>query len=121
MKKQKQRLVYSTQTGRLCPQCQQATSECLCQSQKNTILNSDSDGIVRIQRESKGRKGKGVTLVKGLKLTPEDMTKLAKKLKQICGTGGSVKQGIIEIQGDKREELKNALEKEGHKVKLSGG
>lgn len=121
MKKQKQRLVYSTDTGRLCPDCQQAIEQCQCQALKNQTLNENSDGIVRIQRESKGRKGKGVTLVTGLVMTQEDMAKLAKKLKQICGTGGAVKQGVIEIQGDKRQELKVELEKQGYKVKLAGG
>lgn len=121
MKKQKQRLVYSTDSGRLCPDCSESIDQCQCKSPANTPLNSDGDGIVRIQRETKGRKGKGVTLVKGLQITPDEMNKLAKKLKQVCGTGGAVKQGTIEIQGDKREDIKKALEQLGFNVKLAGG
>jgi len=80
-----------------------------------------SDGIVRIQRESKGRKGKGVTLITGVSLPPEELKKLAKTLKQKCGSGGTVKDGVIEIQGDHREILLAELQKQGWKVKLAGG
>lgn len=121
MKKQKQRLVYSTDTGRLCPDCNQSINECTCKTMQNKTLNAESDGIVRIARETKGRKGKGVTLVTGLVMTQDEMSKLAKKLKQVCGTGGAVKQGVIEIQGDKRDAIKTVLEKQGYTVKLAGG
>ena len=113
------RLVYSTDQGKLCPECNQAANSCMCSQQKaSTILG---DGIVRIQRETKGRKGKGVCLISGLPLNANDLKKLAKELKQHCGTGGAIKDGIIEIQGDQRESLKNLLENKGYKVKLSGG
>lgn len=113
------RLVFSTDQGKLCPGCKQAIKDCVCKQQKaNTILG---DGIVRIQRETKGRKGKGVSLISGLPLTGNELKKLAKELKQRCSTGGAIKEGIIEIQGDQRELLKNLLENKGYKVKLSGG
>lgn len=79
------------------------------------------DGVVRIRREISGRKGKGVTTITGVPLASGELKTLAKKLKQRCGTGGAVKEGVIEIQGDHREMLKAALEAEGYTVKLSGG
>lgn len=79
------------------------------------------DGIVRIHRETKGRKGKGVTLIKGISLGDKELKALAKQMKQQCGTGGAVKEGVIEIQGDQREVLKAFLEKRQYTVKLAGG
>lgn len=106
----KSTLVYSTDKGRIKPE------------EDNSAKTAPaSDGIVRIQRETKGRKGKGVTLVTGLPLEEKDLKTLAKKLKQVCGSGGSVKNYIIEIQGDHREVIKAHLEKLGHTVKLAGG
>lgn len=112
------RVVFSTDQGKLCPDCQQAIKNCCCQQQKEAQILGD--GIVRIRRETKGRKGKGVTLITGLALTMEELKTLAKELKQQCSTGGAVKDGIIEIQGDQRNQLKIALEKKGYAVKLSG-
>ena len=82
---------------------------------------SNSDGIIRIHRETKGRKGKGVSLIKGLNLNEDDLKHLAKKLKQKLGVGGSVKSGIIEIQTDDRAKLKVMLEAEGFNSKVAGG
>ncbi|MGK0440931.1 MAG: translation initiation factor 1 [Pseudohongiellaceae bacterium] len=113
------RVVFSTDKGKICPDCQHAIDGCQCQNQKNNTPLGD--GIIRIQRETKGRKGKGVTLISGLPLTANELKKLAKELKQKCSTGGAIKGGIIEIQGDQRNTLKTLLEKEGYKVKLSGG
>lgn len=79
------------------------------------------DGVVRIHRETKGRGGKGVSIITGLTLSEVQLNDLAKKLKQHCGTGGTVKNGTIEIQGDQREKIKQWLEKLGHSVKLAGG
>lgn len=79
------------------------------------------DGIVRIQRQTSGRKGKGVCLITGLDLDDAELTKLAAELKKKCGCGGAAKEGVIEIQGDKRDELKALLEAKGFKVKLAGG
>ena len=101
------RLVYSTDGGRI--------------SQPDAPQSVETDGIVRIRRETKGRNGKGVTTVSGLDLDEAEIKILAKQLKQKCSTGGTVKEGIIEIQGDHREKLKVELEKLGHNVKLAGG
>lgn len=102
------RLVYSTDQGRV-------------KEEKEAASAPEGDGIVRIMRETKGRKGKGVTLVTGLQMEAAELKKLAKRLKQLCGTGGSVKDFVIEIQGDQREVIKAELEKQGHTVKLAGG
>jgi translation initiation factor 1 len=111
------RLVYSTETGRTCPECEQAIDECIC----STEQTPEGDGIVRVSLDTKGRKGKGVTLVKGLLLKNNDLKGLAKELKKKCGVGGAVKDGDIEIQGDHRELLMKLLTDKGYKVKRSGG
>ncbi|MDP5030256.1 MAG: stress response translation initiation inhibitor YciH [Paraglaciecola sp.] len=102
------RVVYSTDVGRIQPKAEPK-------------LVAKSDGIVRIRRETKGRKGKGVTTVSGIALAEPELKTLATKLKKLCGTGGALKDGIIEIQGDNRDKLKVELEKLGHVVKLAGG
>jgi translation initiation factor 1 len=81
----------------------------------------EGDGVVRIQRETKGRKGKGVTLIMGVLLTPAELKKLAKELKQKCGVGGAVKDGIIEIQGDVRHQMFDEMKQRGFVVKKAGG
>ena len=113
------RVVFSTEVGKVCPECQQAVKQCRCQQLKDSTPLGD--GIVRIQRETKGRKGKGVTLISGLPLNASELKTLAKELKQRCSTGGAIKAGIIEIQGDHRELLKKLLEDKNYAVKLSGG
>jgi len=112
------RPVYSTETGKLCPGCGLSVSACTC---KSGVLNAEGEGIIRLFRETKGRKGKGVTLVKGYQGTVEELKQLGKRLKQLCGTGGTVKNGVIEVQGDVRQKIQQELEKTGHKVKLAGG
>lgn len=112
-------LVYSTEQGRLCPGCGKARDKCDCRRQKAAA--PATDGIVRVSRQTKGRKGSGVTLVTGLPLDRESLDALAKKLKQLCGSGGTVKDGVIEIQGDKRALLLETLRKEGYTVKQAGG
>ncbi|MFT4938231.1 MAG: translation initiation factor 1 [Paraglaciecola sp.] len=102
------RVVFSTASGRV--KHQPATPE-----------KVNSDGIVRIRRESKGRKGKGVTTISGLELSDAELKNLCTSLKKMCGTGGAVKDGIIEIQGDNREKIKVVLEELGHVVKFAGG
>lgn len=111
-------LVYSTEFGKICPGCNQPASACIC-SKKQTI--SKSDGIVRLMRETKGRKGKGVTLITGVPLDDEGLKQLAKSLKQKCGSGGSIKDGVMEIQGDHRDVLEKELSGLGYKVKRAGG
>ncbi|MBH2729015.1 stress response translation initiation inhibitor YciH [Serratia marcescens] len=102
------RLVYSTDTGRI-------------KQEEVKPQRAKGGGIVRIQRQTSGRKGKGVCLIAGIDLDDAALDKLAAELKKKCGCGGSVKDGIIEIQGDKRDLLKQLLEAKGMKVKLAGG
>jgi len=115
------RLVYSTASGsagQSCSKCGKQLRKCQCGKQ---TPSAPSDGIIRIGRETKGRKGKGVCLISGVPLKGEELASLAKTLKALCGTGGTVKDGVIEIQGDHRETLKATLEKRFDKVKLAGG
>lgn len=112
------RPVYSTDRGRLCPQCLRAVGDCVCGRDRPPATG---DGIARIRRETKGRGGKAVTVIEGLPLAPEDLKSVAKALKQRCGVGGSVKGTAIEIQGDQRQTCKLALEALGHPCKLAGG
>ncbi len=117
------RLVYSDELGNQCPKCRKPLKQCRCQEQKKTAASAapPNDGVVRIQRQTKGRKGNGVTLITGVPLAGEELKALAKQLKQRCGTGGTVKDGVIEIQGDQRDLLKQLLDEKGWKVKLAGG
>ncbi|MGH6648124.1 translation initiation factor Sui1 [Aquabacterium sp.] len=111
-------LVYSTELGRTCPECRQAVAHCVC-GQK--VALPASDGIVRVSRETKGRKGKGVTLVKGVPLDSAALSDLGKQLKAACGCGGTVKEGVIEVQGDHVEVVMAFLQKKGWTVKRAGG
>lgn len=112
------RLVYSTDSGRLCPQCHRPVADCVCGRDRPSAVG---DGIVRLQRETKGRGGKAVTVVTGVPLEGAELKALARSLKQKCGVGGSLKGETIEIQGDQRAILKAELEKRGFTVKISGG
>lgn len=112
------RLVYSSEKSPNCDTCGRPLAKCRC-SQKPTAAGGD--GIVRVQRETKGRKGKGVTLIRGLPLEGEDLKRLAKRLKSKCGSGGTVRDGVVEIQGDHRDLLLNELKKEGFTAKRAGG
>lgn len=112
-------LISDSEHGRMCPGCAQPFDRCACGPAPEVV--PETDGIVRVSRETKGRKGKGVTLVIGLPLKPSDLKKLAKELKQRCGTGGAVKDGALEIQGDQRDVLVEELQARGWTVKRSGG
>lgn len=112
------RPVYSTDKGKLCPQCGEPAAKCRC---RKKAASASGDGIVRVGRETKGRKGKGVSLVTGVQLQNQGLARLAKQLKAKCGSGGTVKNGVIEIQGDHRDLLVEELRKEGFTVKRSGG
>lgn len=103
------RLVYSTETGRIRPE------------ESKPQAPTEGDGIVRLHRETKGRGGKAVTLITGVPLAGAELKTLAKDLKKLCGVGGAIKDGVITIQGDQRENLKPALEKRGFSVKIAGG
>jgi len=111
-------LVYSTESGRTCPECEQPVDSCLCDK---TTAAPQGDGVVRIRRESKGRGGKQVSIINGLPLGQADLKDLARALKAQCGSGGSVKDGEIILQGDKRTLAKTILEGKGYRVKLFGG
>ncbi|MDK9775836.1 MULTISPECIES: stress response translation initiation inhibitor YciH [unclassified Vibrio] len=101
-------LVYSTETGRI-------------KQEPEKTERPKGDGVVRIQRQTKGRKGKGVCIITGLDLEDTALKLLAAELKKVCGCGGSVKDDNIEIQGDARDKIKAHLEKKGMTVKLAGG
>ncbi len=110
-------LVYSTDAGRHCPDCGKPKADCIC-GQPQVVAG---DGICRVRRENKGRGGKTVTTVSGVPLAGDELKELASNLKKRCGTGGSLKDGVIEIQGDQVELLLAELEKRGFKAKKSGG
>ncbi len=111
-------LVFSTEQGRICPACKNPSKEGTC---RKTASVFPSDGIIRIGLERKGRKGQGVTLVMGLPLDPDELRKKARDLKKKCGCGGSIKNGMVEIQGDHRDMLMADFTEQGYKVKRVGG
>ena len=111
-------LVYSTDGGRMCPGCRRPAAQCTC---GQAVLAIPSGGVVRVSRETKGRAGKGVTVIQGLALAPVALAELAGQLKAGCGAGGTVKDGVIEIQGDHRDTVVESLARQGFTVKRSGG
>ena len=113
-------LVYSTDAGRMCPDCRQPLAACVCKANAKLAVPV-SDGVVRVSRDTKGRGGKAVTLVKGVLLDAAGLVALGKSLKATCGSGGTVKDGVIEIQGDHVERVIVALTAQGHRVKRAGG
>ncbi len=111
-------LVYSTEFGKMCPECNQSKSKCICRRTKSI---PESDGLVRLMRQTKGKKGKGVTLISGIPLDHGELKNLMQSLKKKCGSGGTLKEGIIEIQGEHRDMLEKELVCLGYKVKRAGG
>jgi translation initiation factor 1 len=116
--KQRGGLVYSTEGGTMCPACRQPIAQCVCKRAKAAPAG---DGIVRVSRETAGRGGKAVTVVRGLALDGAALAQLAKQLKAVCGTGGTVKDSVIEVQGDHCERVIEALRKQGRVVRRAGG
>ena len=110
-------LVFSTDAGRHCPDCSRPVDACIC---KQSVI-PEGDGIARVRRETKGRGGKTVTTITGVPLAEEPLKELASLLKKRCGCGGSLKDGVIEIQGDHVQLLLDELLKQGFKAKKSGG
>ena len=111
-------LVYSTEGGRMCPSCRRPVTSCTCATKTAAPAG---DGVVRVSRESKGRGGKTVTLVRGLALDASALTALGKRLRTACGSGGTAKDGVLEIQGDHAERVIELLRAEGiEKVKRAG-
>ena len=112
-------LVYSTDAGRMCPQCRQAVADCRC-----ALLTRQApagDGVVRVSRETKGRGGKAVTLVRGLALDATALAELGKRLRSACGAGGTAKDGVLEVQGDHVDRVVEWLKQAGHPAKRAGG
>jgi translation initiation factor 1 len=114
-------LVYSTDHGRTCPKCRRALAACTCQADAAAAARAKGDGIVRVGRETGGRGGKVVTLVRGVPLSGEALGALGKRLRSACGTGGTVKANVIELQGEHRDRVVGLLEAEGWTVKRVGG
>jgi translation initiation factor 1 len=112
------RLVFTTEGGRVCPECGRPVGDCRCRRKPEKAAG---DGVVRIRRETKGRGGKTATVVDGLALDEDALARLASELKRRCATGGAVKDGTIIIQGDHREALLVELVRRGFNAKLSGG
>ncbi len=110
-------LVYSTDSGRMCPVCREPINHCLCK----VLAVPANDGVVRVSLQTKGRGGKSVTLVKGLPLDAETLALLGKQLQTACGSGGTVKDGVLEVQGDHLVTVMAALQKKGYNVKRAGG
>jgi len=111
-------LVYSTEAGRMCPVCRQPVAQCVC---KKAGAAPAGDGVVRLFFETKGRGGKGVTVVRGLGLAETELAALGKKLKAACGVGGTAKDGVVELQGDHRDRVMALLKAQGLDVKKAGG
>lgn len=111
-------LVYSTDGGRMCPQCRRPLADCQCQAPSRP---APAPGGVRVSRETKGRGGKAVTVVKGLPLDAAALAALGKQLRTACGSGGTVKDGVIEVQGDHCDRILATLEKLGYRAKRAGG
>ena len=110
------RLVYSSKRGRICPNCRRPAADCTCRASPRAPAG---DGVVRMRREVK--RGKTVIAIHGVPLPGDALRELAGDLKRRCGTGGSAKNGVIEIQGDHRDALREALEARGYRVVWSGG
>ncbi len=114
--------VYSTEFGRMCERCGKPIQKCTCK--KGKTANSAptfKDGVIRIRLERKGRGGKAVSVIEGLSLNENALKELGKDLKKVCGTGGAVKDGVIEIQGDHRDKLVEVLKTKGYTAKKAGG
>jgi translation initiation factor 1 len=111
-------LVYSTEAGRMCPQCRQALASCRCSA---VNVRPAADGVVRVSIETKGRAGKGVTVVRGLALDATAIVALGKQLRTSCGSGGTVKDGVVEVQGDHCVRVIKMLTDQGYIVKRAGG
>ncbi|MBN2055177.1 translation initiation factor Sui1 [bacterium] len=112
------RLVFSSEKGRMCPECGFPKAACRCDRKRRLPAG---DGMARVRRETKGRKGKTVTTISGLNMDDETMKRLAGELKKRCGAGGAVKNGVIEIQGDHRDEVMAELARRNIEARRAGG
>ena len=112
-------LVYSTEGGRMCAACRRPIAECDCRAR--ALVPTAGDGIVRVRRETSGRGGKAVTVVRGLPLDAAALAATGKQLRSACGAGGTVKDGALEIQGDHADRVIDWLQAAGYSVKRAGG
>ena len=112
-------LVYSTDSGRMCPACRMPMAECVCKSQAAAAPRGD--GTVRVSRETGGRGGKTVTVVRGVALDADALAALGKRLRTACGAGGTAKEGVLEVQGDHVDRVIAWLTQQGFTVKRAGG
>lgn len=103
----------------MCPQCRRPLDACACAAQARA--KPLGDGRVRVAREKAGRGGKTVTTVRGLALDADELAALGKRLRAACGTGGTLRDGVLELQGDHVERVVAWLQQEGHAAKRSGG
>jgi translation initiation factor 1 len=110
-------LVYSTDGGRMCPACRRPVAQCACAA----APSPRGDGIVRVSREKQGRGGKTVTVVRGLDLGTDDLAAYGRKLRSACGSGGTAKDGVVEVQGDHVERVMALIQADGRTVKRAGG
>ena len=113
-----ERIVYSTGIGTRCPNCRRAVRDCVC---PKGAPGAAKLRAIRVGREVQGRAGKGVTTVSGLPLSGAEIDALATQLKKRCGSGGTVREGVIEIQGDHRDVIVAELVKAGWSAKKAGG
>ena len=114
-------VVYSSRYGKMCPRCDRPVAGCICARVDAAQAAQSGDGVVRVARETKGRKGTGVSVVSGIPLHGAELKALAKELKQRCGSGGTLRDGVIEIQGDHRDLLVRLLQERGWQAKRAGG
>ena len=113
-------IVYRTDVGRICPGCRRPIAQCACKDTRGRSVRSEK-GAVRVSRVTAGRGGKAVSVITGLPLDEAGLAALAKELKQRCGSGGTVREGAIEIQGEHRDTLVAELAKRGYPARRAGG
>lgn len=117
-------VVYISGLGRVCPRCAEPIASCRCAGARaaaSAAAKPRGDGVVRLRRETQQRGGKVVTVVDGVPLGGAELEALAKSLKQRCGSGGTVRDGVIELQGDQRDKVEPLLRERGFTVKRAGG
>ena len=123
MSRERDNTVYSSAHGRICSHCGLPTKRCQCRNNPRGAGRSapNADSVARVRREKKGRGGKTVTTVADVPLPPDALKDLAKRLRRQCGTGGTIKDGVIEIQGDHADTILEALAQDGIRAKRAGG
>jgi len=119
-------VVYDSAVGRVCPTCGRPSKDCACRPKRPAFREASknvprNDGIVRVSRDRRNRRGKTVTVVTGVPGSEAALDELAGTLKRLCGCGGTAKDGVIEIQGDHRDLVVSKLMELGYRVKIAGG